>query len=53
MFAMSFGFGTGALIAGELIDSDGFVAVVDFCAISMLITLAIAALTLGLKPRSN
>ncbi|GAB1621114.1 hypothetical protein AAOGI_11640 [Agarivorans albus] len=53
LFAMSFGFGTGALIAGELIDSDGFVAVVDFCAISMLITLAIAVLTLSLKPRSN
>ncbi|MEE1673752.1 MFS transporter [Agarivorans aestuarii] len=53
LFAMSFGFGSGALIAGELIDSDGFVAIVEFCAMSMLITLAIAALTLGLKRRSH
>jgi predicted MFS family arabinose efflux permease len=49
MFAMALGFGVGTFIAGQLIDASGFVAVVDYCAASILVTLLLAATTLLAK----
>ncbi|MGF1747449.1 MFS transporter [Vibrio cionasavignyae] len=49
MFAMALGFGVGTYIAGQLIDSNGFVAVVDYCAASIIATLVLAFGTLMFK----
>ncbi|MCJ2375808.1 MFS transporter [Vibrio sp. ZSDZ34] len=49
MFAMALGFGVGTFIAGQLIDASGFVAVVDYCAASILVTLVLAVTTLLAK----
>ncbi|MGF1775439.1 MFS transporter [Vibrio nomapromontoriensis] len=49
MFAMAIGFGVGTYIAGQLIDSNGFVAVVDYCAASIIATLVLAFGTLIFK----
>ncbi|MFA0440472.1 hypothetical protein BCU70_08035 [Vibrio sp. 10N.286.49.C2] len=46
LFAMAGGFGIGTFIAGQLIETDGFVSVINYCAGSIVLTLIIAALTL-------
>ncbi|USE01112.1 MFS transporter [Vibrio sp. SCSIO 43133] len=49
MFAMAIGFGVGTYIAGQLIDVEGFVSVVDYCAASIVVTLVLAFATLLFK----
>ncbi len=49
LFAMAGGFGVGTFIAGQLIEAEGFIAVINYCAASIVITLAIAFLTLFFK----
>ncbi|MCG9659295.1 MFS transporter [Vibrio mediterranei] len=49
MFAMAVGFGVGTYIAGQLIDVEGFVSVVDYCAASIVVTLVLAFATLLFK----
>ncbi|EDL53379.1 hypothetical protein VSAK1_10893 [Vibrio mediterranei AK1] len=49
MFSMAIGFGVGTYIAGQLIDVEGFVSVVDYCAASIVVTLVLAFATLLFK----
>ena len=51
LFAMAGGFGIGTFIAGQLIETDGFVSVINYCAGSIVLTLIIAALTLISKKK--
>jgi predicted MFS family arabinose efflux permease len=46
LFAMAVGFGVGTFIAGQLIEVSGFVSVINYCAGSIAITLALAGATL-------
>lgn len=49
MFAMAIGFGVGTYIAGQLIEAEGFISVVDYCAASIVVTLVLAFATLLFK----
>lgn len=51
LFAMAGGFGAGTFIAGQLIELNGFVSVVNYCAGSIVVTLILAAVTLLLKKK--
>ncbi|MBY6197205.1 MFS transporter [Vibrio hangzhouensis] len=51
LFAMAGGFGVGTFIAGQLIETDGFVAVIDYCAASIIVTLILAGLMLLMRRR--
>jgi hypothetical protein len=48
---MAGGFGVGTFIAGQLIENEGFVAVVNYCAGSIAVAIAIAITTLISKAK--
>ncbi|MCG9785928.1 MFS transporter [Vibrio mediterranei] len=51
LFSMAGGFGVGTFIAGQLIENEGFIAVVNYCAGSIVVAIAIAITTLISKAK--
>lgn len=51
LFSMAGGFGVGTFIAGQLIENEGFVAVVNYCAGSIVVAIIIAITTLISKAK--